>query len=239
MSKDLDVAKALFFEPTGLEMNQLESTLGSMMSHGGIDAADLYFQHTRYESWSLEDSRVKDGSFGIDKGVGVRAISGEKTGFAYSDDISLSALEKSAQTVQAISRQGQEKSILVPSGLVQGNQLYAPIDPLGSLNEKDKIQLLESLDKEARRLDPRIKQVMVGLAATHDVILVAASDGTLATDVRPLVRLSVSVIAEQDGRREIGSSGGGGRVPYSYFLEEERGLSYAREAVRQALVNLE
>ncbi len=238
MSDKHELAQRLIFAPAGIQESDLERILGGLMAHGGIDDADLYFQLSRYQSWSLEDGLVKEGSYGIDQGVGVRAISGEKTGFAYSDDISVAALGEAASTVRAIARQGQNRQsqVLTPR---QGHQLYQPMDPLDSLPVADKIALLQAVDAEARRLDPRIQQVMVSLVGVHDVILVAGADGTLASDVRPLVRMSVSVVAEHNGRREHGSSGGGARLGFDYFLAEERALGYAREAVRQALLNLE
>jgi TldD protein len=207
------------------------------MSHS-LDSADLYFQLSRHESWALEDGKVKEGSYSLDQGVGVRAISADKTGFAYSDEIALPALTQAAQAVRAIARSGQQGRVLA---LTQGrvNALYLPTDPLDTLADQAKLDLLHAVDREARRLDPRITQVMVSLAATHDMVLVAASDGTLAADIRPLVRLNVSVIAEHNGRREQGTAGGGGRLGYGYFLQDDRALAYAREAVRQALVNLE
>ncbi|MDH5544638.1 MAG: metalloprotease TldD [Gammaproteobacteria bacterium] len=239
MSQSIQVAQQLILTPTGITENDLSSVLGKIVSQHGVDNADLYFEFSRYESWSLEDGIVKDASFGIDKGVGVRALSGEKTGFAYSDDISLAALDQAVSTVRAIGRQGQQGKIKVASGYVAGLNLYQPLDPMTSLTEQEKIALLESVDAEARKQDPRVSQVMVGMAATHDVVLVAASDGTLAADVRPLVRLSVSVVVEQDGRRETGSSGGGARLDFTYFTQQDRAKEYAREAVRQALVNLD
>ncbi len=239
METRFDLAKELILEPAELGQSALEQVLGHMMSAKGVDAADLYFQTSRFESWALEDGKVKDGSFGIERGVGVRAISGEKTGFAYSDEISLPALEAAAGTVRAISRQGQSGQMQAWRKRPDSEILYPASDPLDSLSEQEKIRLLEQVDAEARNLDPRVTQVMVSLAGTHDVITVACSDGTLAADVRPLVRLSVSVVVEENGRREQGSSGGGGRCGYDYFLTEERALDYAREAVRQALVNLE
>ena len=186
----------------------------------------------------LEDGIVKDGSHNIEQGVGVRAVSGEKTGFAYSDEIVLPALTQAAHAARAIAQSGQQKSLQAWNNGA-GHALYLPMDPVATLSETEKVTLMETLDKEARRQDTRVQQVIVSLAAEHDVVLVAGSDGTLAADVRPLVRLNVSVIVEQDGRREQGSSGGGGRVGYRYFLEGERGLGYAREAVRLALVNLD
>ena len=233
----LDIAQQLLLAPGGLGEQDLQLTLDQLLGHS-IDSADLYFQLARQESWVLEDGIVREGSHNIEQGVGVRAISGEKTGFAYSDEIVLPALSEAASAARAIARQGQ-------SGQIQswqrraGHSLYQPADPLDSLDTEDKIALLQALDQEARRQDPRVKQVIVSLAGIQEVVLVAASDGTLGADVRPLVRLNVHVIAEHDGRREQGSSGGGGRVSYDYFRQDERGLGYAREAVRQALVNLE
>ncbi|TDY01077.1 metalloprotease TldD [Thiohalophilus thiocyanatoxydans] len=233
----LDIAQDLLLAPAGLGEQELQRTLDQLMGHS-VDNADLYFQSARQESWVLEDGIVREGSHNIDQGVGVRAISGEKTGFAYSDEIVLPALTEAATAARAIAHSGR-------SGQVQGWQrqaghaLYRPADPIDSLATADKIALLQALDKEARRQDPRVKQVVVSLGGVQEVVLVAASDGTLGADVRPLVRLNVQVIAEQNGRREQGSAGGGGRVSYDYFQQDERGLDYAREAVRQALVNLE
>ena len=238
MKQDNNEAQQLILSPTGLSETDLTNVLDGLLSQKGVDNADLYFEVSKYESWTLEDQIVKDASYGIDKGVGVRAISGEKTGFAYSDEISLTALDNAATTVRAIGRQGQQGKFKVADNYVKRNELYLPTDPLGSLSEKEKIDLLEKVDQEARNQDPRVKQVIVSMAATRDVMLVAASDGTLASDIRPLVRMSVSVVVEQDGKREHGSSGGGARLDYLYFIEG-RALEYAREAVRQALVNLE
>jgi TldD protein len=237
MNAPLDLATQLILTPAGLNETDLERVLHQLLSHE-VDSADLYFQSSRHESWSLEDGIVKSGTHSIERGVGVRALSGEKTGFAYSDEIVLPALTQAAAAARAIARLGQEGQVQAWSR--RGKQaLYQPIDPIETLNAEDKVALLQALDAEARKQDPRVKQVMVSLAAVHDVVLVAGSDGTLAADVRPLVRLNVSVVAEHDGRREQGTSGGGGRVGFEMFLDEERGLGYAREAVRQALVNLE
>ena len=233
----IEIAKNTLLAPAGLEENDLNKILGQILHHD-IDSADIYFQASRYESWVLEDGIVKDGSYNIEQGVGVRAISGDKTGFAYSDEILLPALSQAATAARAIARQGQQKQVKAWSGHA-GHSLYNADDPLRSISEQEKINLLELVDKEARRLDPRIKQVVVSLAAEHEVILVACSDGTLAADVRPLIRMSVSVIAEQNGKREQGSAGGGGRFGYQYFIEDDQALKYAREAVRSALVNLE
>ncbi len=233
----LDIARHTLLAPTGLGDTELSRVLDQLMQPG-IDGADLYFQLSRSESWALEDGIVKEGSHSIEQGVGVRALSGEKTGFAYSDEIVLPALTQAAQAARAIARSGQQTSLAAWQGRA-GHQLYVPLDPLSTLDETAKVQLMEMLDREARKFDPRVQQVMVSLASTHDVVLIAGSDGTLAADVRPLVRLNVSVIVEHNGRREQGSAGGGGRVGYDYFLENERGLNFAREAVRQALVNLD
>ncbi len=238
MTDSHELARRLIVAPAGIGDSDLEQVLGGLMSQGGIDDADVYFQLSRYQSWSLEDGRVKEGSHGIDQGVGVRAISGEKTGFAYADEISLPALREASGTVRAIARQGQRGRVRALRHTA-GHRLYLPIDPLDSLPVEEKIRLLEAVDAEARGLDSRVRQVMVSLVGVHDVILVAGADGTLAGDVRPLVRMSVSVVAEQDGRREHGASGGGARVGFGYFLEQERALGYAREAVRQALLNLD
>ena len=237
MTASLDLAADTILAPAGLNETDLERVLHQLLTHE-VDNADLYFQNSRHESWSLEDGIVKSGTHSIERGVGVRAVSGEKTGFAYSDEIVLPALAQAASAARAIARLGQEGQVQAWSR--RGKQaLYQPLDPVESLKAEDKVALLHALDAEARKQDPRVKQVMVSLAAAHDVVLVAGSDGTLAADVRPLVRLNVSVVAEHNGRREQGSAGGGGRVGYEMFLDQARGLAYAREAVRQALVNLE
>lgn len=234
----LAVAREVLLTPFGLDEGKLIKALGSMFTHK-VDYADLYFQSTRSESWSLEEGIVKTGSFSIDQGVGVRAVSGDKTAFAYSDEISERALLEAAATTRTIARQGAGK--IKVAGLANaagGRDLYLRDDPLASLEAGAKVKLLEQVERIARAKDPRVVQVMAGLAAEYDVVLVLRSDGVLAADVRPLVRLSVTVIAEQDGRREMGSSGGGGRYSYAYFTEAilER---YASEAVAGALVNLD
>ncbi|RJQ47096.1 MAG: metalloprotease TldD [Gammaproteobacteria bacterium] len=234
---NLDIARQTLLDPGGLGDTELSRVLDQLMQPG-VDSADLYFQLSRSESWALEDGIVKEGSHNIEQGVGVRALSGEKTGFAYSDELVLPALNAAAQAARAIARSGRQTSLAAWQGRA-GHRLYVPLDPLNTLDETAKIGLMEMMDREARRLDPRVQQVMVSLASTHDVMLIAASDGTLAADVRPLVRLNVSVIVEHNGRREQGGAGGGGRVGYEYFLENGRGLNFAREAVRQALVNLD
>jgi TldD protein len=233
----IDAVMARLLEPAGLGEQQLSTTLGGLM-RGGVDYADLYFQVTRQESWSLEDGIVREGSFSVDQGVGVRANSGEKTGFAYSDELVLPALESAAGAARAIARQGQEKNVQAwrRSDAVA---LYPMSDPTTSIDDEQKTRLLLELDAATRELDSRIEQVMISLASSQELILVAASDGTMAADVRPLIRLNVSVILEQDGQREHGYSGGGARADLSYFLDGDFPLDFAREAVRQATVQLE
>ncbi len=238
MSALLSQARQRLLEPTGLGEPELARLFASLMD-ARIDYGDLYFQYSRHESWSLEEGIVKSGSHDIESGVGVRAVAGEKSGFAYSDEIVLPALLEAAGAARAIARSGGGPQVPVGFRATTGLKLYEPVDPIASLPDDEKVKLLERVEREARALDPRVKQVMVSLAAAHDVVLVARSDGMLAGDVRPLVRLNVTVIVEQNGRRETGSHGGGGRVTYRHFLESDRALEYAREAVRQALINLE
>ncbi len=238
MSELIDIASAQMLTPAGLGVDDLGAVLNRLMGPS-IDAADLYFQTSRHESWVLEDGIIKEGSFNRDQGVGVRAISGEKTGFAYSDQIILPALEEAAINARAIAKSHADGSVKVFEKPASIPQLYRPESPLDSLSETEKIDLLRQVDAEARKQDPRVTQVIVSIAGVLDTVLIAASDGTLAADVRPLVRMNVTVIVEQKGDREQASSGGGGRRDYRYFLEDENGLRYAREAVRQALVNLE
>ena len=235
----LDTAKATLLTPFDLEAGKLDRVFGTLAGRR-IDYADLYFQYSRYEGWSLEEGIVKSGSFNIEQGVGVRAISGEKTAFAYSDEISFSALEDAARATRAIASAGQVRRVksnaLAKKGPVV--PLYRDIDPIGSLESAAKVALLERLERKCRALDPRVTQVMASLGGEYEVVLIARSDGGLAADVRPLVRLSVQVIAEQNGRRESGSGGGGGRTDYSHFTDEVLD-SYAKQAVSQALANLE
>ena len=234
----LATAESLLLTPYGLSMSHLQRALGEMTSHG-VDDADLYFQTTRSEGWSLEEGIVKTGSFSIDQGVGVRAVSGEKTAFAYSDDLSWDSLLDAAHTVRSISGQGQSRKVKVPAAKAsKSRSLYPGLDPIGTLDSAAKIALLEKVEKLAKARDPRIVQVMAGLAAEHDVVLIARADGTVAADVRPLVRLSVTVIAEQKGRREMGTSGGGGRFGLAYF-DDATVNGYVEEAVQSALTNLD
>lgn len=223
--------------PAGLTENDLEQALSSTMT-GGVDYADLYFQQSRQESWVLEDGIIKDGGYHLEQGVGVRACSGEKTGFAYSDDLVLPALQQAASAAQAISRQGSDKQVAVWKKQTSP-ALYSSQDPILALSVEDKLALLREADAAARAADPRVKQVTVSLAGELDTVLIAASDGTYANDIRPLIRLNVSVIVESDGRRERGSAGGGRRMDYRYFRDNDLARGYAHEAVRIALVNLE
>jgi len=231
-----NTAQATLLAPYSLDDTALEQVFGQMLSHK-IDYADLYFQYSRSEGWSLEEGIVKSGSFNIDQGVGVRAVAGEKTAFAYSDDISLTALTAAAQATRAIARQGAESKTQV-ARRSDGRQLYLPHDPLASLADEAKVALLEKVERYARSLDPRVTQVMAHLGGEYEVVLVRRSDGVTAADVRPLVRISVQVIVEQDGRREQGSGGGGGRFDYAYFTDAIV-EDYARKAVEQALTNLD
>ncbi len=237
MSSGLEAADALILRPSGLDQSALSRVLGLSLGKG-IDYADLYFQFSRDESWSLEDGIVKEASHSIEQGMGVRAVSAEKTGFAYSDEIHLPALERAAGSARAIARSGTDLAVKAWSA-VEPHRLYPPVDPIETLRDEEKVDWLMRLDARARSADPRVKQVMASLAASHEVVLIAASDGTLAADVRPLVRVNVSVIVEQGGRREHGYSGGGGRYGWTRLLAGDAPFRHADEAVRQALVNLE
>ena len=229
-------AESLLLTPFSLNEGDLSRTFGQILSHQ-VDYADLYFQYSRSEAWSLDEGIVKSGSFNIDQGVGVRAISGEKTAFAYSDDISSRALGDAASAVRAIAAAGQNGILPAFSPSTVTKALYVPNDPIASLPAAAKVRLLERLEGFARALDPRVIQVMASLAGEYEVILVAGSDGRLAADIRPLVRCSVSVIIEENGKREQGSAGGGGRFDFAYF-DDELLQRYAKEAVHQAAINL-
>jgi TldD protein len=231
-----DTANDTLLKPADLDLPALQGVLGNIMSHQ-VDYADLYFQYSRSESWGLEEGQVKSGNFSIDQGVGVRAVSGEKTAFAYSDDIHLPALQEAAKASRAIADAGQDRTAPAIER-ISPPQLYIPQDPIASLSADAKIKLLERLETYARKVDPRITQVMANIAAEYEVVMVARHDGVMAADVRPLVRLSINVIAESNGRREQGSAGGGGRFDYSYFTDEVL-QDYAEKAVHQALVNLD
>ena len=232
----LQQAESVLLTPFGLSEGDLARTFGNILSHR-VDYADLYFQYARSEAWSLDEGIVKSGSFNIDQGVGVRALSGEKTAFAYSDDISAAALADAAGAVRAIASAGQTARAPLLQAQAQQAGLYLPQDPLASLSAEAKVALLERLEGFARAADPRVVQVNAGLAGEYEVILVAGSDGRLAADIRPLVRCSISVIVEENGAREQGSAGGGGRFDFSYF-DDAVLRRYAEEAVHQAVVNL-
>jgi TldD protein len=236
-TEPLAIARELILRPGGLDDSRLESALAQVMS-SSVDSADLYFQLSREESWALEDGIVKEGSASIEQGVGVRAVAGEKTGFAYSDEIVLPALEEASRAARAIAIRGGERPMqgVLPT---RGHDLYLPIDPVGSFTSSEKVAWLERVDRETRKMDPRVKQVMASVVAVYEVVLVANSDGHLAADVRPLVRFNVSVIVEQDGRREQGYAGAGGRITLPELVAADKPIALAREAVRQALVNLD
>ena len=237
MTDPLNIANDILLSPSGLQLTDIDELMGRLAGNK-IDYADIYFQHSRQEGWSLEDGKVKSGSRSTDQGVGLRAVSGEKTGFAYSDALNFSALEQAAEAARSVSNHGGGIS-QIPFKARTAPALYSTADPLTSLASEDKIKLLQLVEAEARASDPRVSQVMASLASVHDVVLVARSDGEMVADVRPLIRLNITVIAEQAGRREQGSYGGGGRYGYQWLLEEDRAKSFAREAVRQALVNLD
>ena len=231
------LARKLILDPAGLEESHIERALG-LLRASSIDAADIYFQFARDESWSLEDGIVKEGSASIEQGVGVRALTGEKTGFAYSDEILPAALEEAAIAARAIASAGGTGRVPVLRRST-GHALYLPQDPVGTLSDDDKVRWLERVDRETRRIDPRIVQVMASVSSSFEVVLLADADGVMAADVRPLVRFNVSVIAERDGRREVGFSGMGGRYSLAELVANDRPLALGREAARQALVNLD
>ena len=233
----LAIASSRLLQPAGLDESALQRAFGALMGPG-IDFGDLYFQHARRESWTVEDGIVKDGAHSIEQGVGVRAISGEKTGFAYSDEIDAAALLAASGSARAIARAGDAHA---PRALVAGSGgvLYRPEDPIDALGSEAKVEVLRRVDRLLRAADPRVKQVMVNLSGALDTILVARSDGVLAGDVRPLVRMNIQVIVEQGDRRESGYAGFGGRHSYAELLADDRPERFAREALRQALVNLE
>jgi TldD protein len=237
MTLPLQLAESRLLLPAGLDTTGLDRAFGTLLGPG-IDFGDLYFQHARRESWTVEDGIVKDGAHSIEQGVGVRAISGEKTGFAYSDDINAQALMDAAKSARAIARDGNAHGAraLVPGN---GRMLYPARDPIDGIGNEDKVEALRKLDRLLRAADPRVQQVVVSLAGGVDTVLVARSDGVLAADVRPLVRINVQVIVEQDGRRESGYAGGGGRYSYADLFADDKPAKFAREALRQALVNLE
>ena len=235
----LQSASSMLLDQGGLDELAISSTLSQLMGPK-VDYADLYFQYSRKESWLMDEGVVKSGNFSIDQGVGARAISGQKSGFAYSDEIILPALKDAAQAARAIAASGADSSaIQIKNRGSNIARLYQPLDPLASMPDDAKVALVKKVELHARSIDTKVTQVTVSLAGVQDVILVASSDGRMVADIRPLVRMNVSVVVEKDGRREQGSAGGGGRYGYQYFTDENRALGYADEAVRQALVNIE
>jgi TldD protein len=237
----LNLARQAILIPAGIQDGDIEKIMNRLLS-SPVDAADIYFQSSHFESWVLEAGIIKEGSHSIEQGAGVRAVCGEKTGFAYSDRIELPVLLEAANNVKAIVRQGQDADPLhckVSTKAGHWPAYYAIQNPLKSLEDQQKIDLLRRVDCETRKLDSRIEEVIVSLVGVHEHILVARQDGSLVADVRPLVRMNVTVIVEQDGQREQGTMGGGGRSDYSCFIDQDTALNYGREAVRQALVNLE
>jgi len=237
MNDPLSIARSSILAPVGLADADLDRLIGVLHSPA-IDAADIYFQASRLQSWVLEDGIIKDGNFHIDQGAGVRAVAGEKTGFAYSDELQFPALHQAASAARAIASGGHEGQVQINNAPLL-KRLYEPFNPIDSMDDAEKVALLHQVDAEARRSDPRVTQVVTSMVAVQDTILVIADDGRMSADVRPLIRLGVNVVVEQDGRREQGHSGGGARQELSFFLEKDRAMGYAREAVRQALVSLD
>ncbi|MGO1627039.1 MAG: PmbA/TldA family metallopeptidase, partial [Halomonadaceae bacterium] len=233
----LDQAASMLLTPGGLDLDSLDTGLSHAMG-AGIDYADLYFQRTWQEGWVLEDGEVKEASYNIDGGVGVRSLAGEKTGFAYSNQITADALVDTGKTASGIVRSGTRLAGQAVRP-VSAALCYPDIDPLAGLSADDKVAMLKLADRVARAADTRVSQVSASLSGTYEVVLVRASDGTLAADIRPLVRFNVSVIAAHNGRRERGSAGGGGRYSMAKLRDAGVAERYAKEAVRQALVNLE
>lgn len=238
MTQALAIAKKLLLSPASLDETGIEKLFKTMMNHP-IDDADLYFQSCTYESWYLEDSEVKSGSYSLEKGVGIRAVSGDKTGFAYCDDILFSSMLQAANAARSIATTGSKsmQPVQVASAPITR---YQPLNPIEGMSKQEKIALLEAIDKEARSIDPRVIQVNASLSGSYEVVMVAGLNGQMIADVRPLVSVNVSVIVEdKQGKRESARSGGGGRFSYSYFTQKDIALGYAREAVREALVNLD
>ena len=234
----LQLAKQALLLPTALQESDIHRVMDQLMT-GAVDDGDIYFQSSHFESWLLEDGIIKEGSHSIEQGAGVRTLSGEKTGFAYSDKIELDVLLAAAKNVRAIARQGQNRKIAIAKNSATAKNLYAPLNPLKSLQDQEKVDFLRRIDVATRQLDTRIEQVIIGMVGVQEHILIASAGGSLVGDVRPLVRMNISVIVEENGQREQGNMGGGARSDYSYFLDEDKAMSYAREAVRLALVNLE
>ena len=232
------VASDTLLTPYNLSGSDVTAVIDGLVGNAAVDYADLYFQYGRSESWQLDQSCVKTGSFSLDKGVGLRAVVGDKTAFAYSDDMGMAALLEASGKVKSIARQGQERTIKLKRHASAEVDLYKPVDPIQSLDSAKKVELLHLVDQIARAKDPRVIEVTASIGGGYEVILVVRPDGGLVPDVRPMVRMSVSVIVEQNGRRETGSSGGGGRTDYLMFTPDQVS-DYVNEAVRQACINLE
>jgi len=233
----LEQVSQSLLQPQGLQHRDIEQVMNHLLSVPA-DLADIYFQSTHFESWQLEDGILKQGSHSIETGAGIRVVAGEKTGFAYSDRLELPILLEAAANVKAIIRQGQSRQVKVLAKN-DSTSLYAPVNPLTSMADDEKVAFLKNIEQQTRKLDPRIEEVMISLVGVYENILIASQDGSLTADIRPLVRFNVTVIMAQDGRRESGSMGGGGRTDYSYFMQQDRAMAFAREAVRQAQVSLE
>ena len=231
-------AEQALLAPTGLDQYYLDQVIGRLTNIKDSDFADMYFQYSKHESWSLDEGKVKSGSFNIDQGVGLRSVSGEKTAFAYSENLDPKAILAATDVVKALGEAGQNKSEKLTWSQPTTSVLYRDLDPIAAMSDATKIAILEQVDTVARSHDSRVKEVMASLSAVYEIVLIVTSDGRQIPDVRPLVRLNVSVIVEQDGRRERGSMGGGGRFALDYF-DTDTITFYSHEAVRQALVSLE
>lgn len=238
MSSTLENVSSQILQPTGLDIECLDKFLGGLYGNN-IDAGDLYFQTSQQESWVMDDGIIREGSFNIEKGVGVRAISGEKTGFAYCDDLQSNAITQAVKNARAIAKQGQSGGTQIAVNTRTFKSLYTSMNPVDGRSADQKVELLKQLDVYTRALDDRIEQVIISLSGGIDHILIAATDNTLATDIRPLVRLNITVLMHKDGRREQASAGGGGRHSYNIFFDTDVAYEYARDAVRLATVNLE
>ena len=238
MSSTLETVSNNILEPSELRLEQLGGFLDTLQGQH-IDAGDLYFQTSQQESWVMDDGILREGSFSIEKGVGIRAMSEEKTGFSYCDDLQGNAITQAVRNARAIVRQGQSGSSKIVLNNKPAPALYSADNPVDGRSAEDKVALLKQLDEYTRSLDERIEQVIISLSGGIDHILVAATDNTLAADIRPLVRLNVTVLMHQGERREQGSAGGGGRHAYDVFFDTDRAYELAREAVRQAATNLE
>ena len=237
MNEVVATVEKQLLQAKGMSLSDIEHSIGTLLGRE-IDYGEVFIQSTRGESFGLEDGIVKDGSFGVEAGIGVRALAGEKTGFAYSEDIRLDGLQEAAKAAQSIAGAGAPRNL--PSFRVGGYpSLYSAIDPISSLSDEEKVSLLQRVDQVARAQDRRVQEVNVRISGNHETMLVMASDGTLAADIRPLVRFDVSVIVEHNGRRERGNAGGGGRRSLDSLAEGEWTDNLAKEAVRMALVNLE